>query len=173
MPYGQGDARSDGEEPGGFRVVTGGQTGVDRAGLDSALDGGIPCGGWCPAGRAAEDGPIPAHYPLTETPEPDPAFRTRRNVADADGTLVIVLRYPDKGTRAAIAAARRLGRPCLTVDLSEIDDAAACAQVSGWIAREHIRILNIAGPRESSAPGIYAHARTFLTRLFADLTPRS
>ncbi len=154
---------------GGFKVVTGGQTGVDRAALDAALDGGIPCGGWCPAGRWAEDGPIPAFYPLTELPEADPAFRTRRNVADGDGTLIIVDGAPDRGCRLAGAAARELGRARLTVDLSKTAQDAACAQVAAWIAREHIRTLNIAGPRESNAPGIYCRARAFLTSLFAGL----
>ncbi len=150
-------------------MVTGGQAGVDRAALDAALDGGIPCGGWCPAGRWAEDGPIPAFYPLTETPEADPAFRTRRNAADGDGTLIIVDGAPDRGCRLAGAAARELGRARLTVDLSKTAQDAACAQVAAWIAREQIRILNIAGPRESNAPGIYCRAYEFLTSLFAGL----
>jgi hypothetical protein len=155
----------------GFSVVTGGQTGVDRAALDAALACGIPCGGWCPAGRSAEDGPIPARYPLTETPEADPAFRTRRNVAEADGTLIIVHGAPDQGSRLAQGAARELGRAHLTLDLSRTAPDAACALVAAWIAREGIRTLNIAGPRESNAPGIYCRARPFLTSLFAGLCP--
>ncbi len=158
---------------GGHRVVTGGQTGVDRAALDAALDGGIPCGGWCPAGRWAEDGPIPAHYPLTETTEADPAFRTRRNVADGDGTLIIVHGAPDQGSRFTSAAARELGRAHLMVDLSKTAQDAACARVLAWIKRENIRTLNIAGPRESNAPGIYTRARAFLTELFAGPGRRS
>jgi len=153
----------------GFRVVTGGQTGVDRAALDAALDGGVPCGGWCPAGRWAEDGPIAARYPLIETPETDPAFRTRRNVADGDGTLIIVDSAPDQGSRLACAAARELGRARLTVNLSQTAPDAARARVAAWIARENIRVLNIAGPRESSAPGIYSRAHDLLTSLFAGL----
>ena len=160
-------APQNGLKPDGFNVVTGGQTGVDRAALDAAFDGGIPCGGWCPAGRLAEDGAIPGRYPLAETPEADPAFRTRRNVADGDGTLIIIHGAPDQGTRIAHAAARELGRAHLTVDLSKTAQDAACARAAAWIADEHIRTLNIAGPRESNAPGIYARARAFLTKLFA------
>jgi hypothetical protein len=155
--------------PDKLKIVTGGQTGVDRAALDAALEAGVPCGGWCPAGRAAEDGPIPARYPLAEAPEADPAFRTRRNVADGDGTLIITHGAPDRGTRIAHATAGELGRAHLAVDLSKTDQDTACAEVAAWIAEENIRTLNIAGPRESNAPGIYARTRTFLTKLFADL----
>ena len=73
------------------QIISGGQTGVDRAALDVALDAGLPCGGWCPRGRRAEDGPIVAQYPLMETDSPDYQMRTRRNVEDADATLILTL----------------------------------------------------------------------------------
>ena len=150
-----------------FRVISGGQSGVDRAALDAALGAGIACGGWCPAGRWAEDGPIPTHYPLTETPGADADVRTRANVAECDATLIIVDGAPDPGTRLTQTVARELGRVHLTIDLSKSGDDAACARVLDWLAREEIRTLNIAGPRESNAPGIHARAREFLMSLFA------
>jgi len=154
----------------GLRVVTGGQSGVDRAALDAALDGGVPCGGRCPAGRWAEDGPISARYPLVETPEADPEFRTWRNVVDGDGTLIIIHGGTDPGTRITIAAVRDFGSTYFALDLLKMDNATAVAKVAAWIAQENIRILNIAGPRESNAPGIYARAFAFLTKLYAALT---
>ncbi len=156
-----------------IKVISGGQTGVDRAALDAALDAGIACGGWCPAGRWAEDGPIPARYPLTETPGADPDHRTRANVLGADATLIIVNGMPDQGTRLTRQVARELGRVHLVVDLWKMEDGSqadeiGCARVLAWMTSEKIRILNIAGPRESTTPGIHARARSFLTSLFAD-----
>jgi hypothetical protein len=88
---------------------------VDRAALDVALALGLPVGGWCPKGRRAEDGVIPARYPLVETPEPDYETRTRRNVEDSDGTLILNLGPPDGGTALTAAHARQIGKPCLIV----------------------------------------------------------
>ncbi|MDH3241521.1 MAG: putative molybdenum carrier protein [Alphaproteobacteria bacterium] len=145
-----------------FRVLAGGQTGADRGALDAALDAGVPCGGWCPAGRWAEDGPIAARYPLRETPETDPLVRTRRNVADADGTLVLTLGAPDAGTQATVDAAEDLGRPWLEIDLSAMADEAAALKIAAWIGQVPIRTLNVAGPRESKAPGLRDRVRHVL-----------
>src|SRR5512134_3746342 len=101
------------------RVVSGGQTGVDRAALDAALALGLPCGGWCPRGRRAEDGAIPLHYPLRETPTARYPQRTEWNVRDSDGTLILTRGRPRGGTAYTISVARRLGRPLLVVDLAE------------------------------------------------------
>ena len=144
------------------KLVSGGQTGVDRAALDVALASGMPCGGWCPKGRLAEDGPIPARYPLTETPSADYAQRTEWNVRDSDATLVL-LRGPARGgTRATVDFARVLGRPCRTVVLGR---APAVAATTVWLGRHNVRVLNVAGPRESARPGIYAEARAYLESL--------
>src|SRR5204862_1053873 len=89
------------------RVVSGGQTGVDRAALDVALGLGLPCGGWCPKGRRAEDGPLPERYPLRETPWSGYPQRTQWNVRDSDGTLVLLNGEPDRGTRLTIELAAR------------------------------------------------------------------
>jgi hypothetical protein len=144
------------------RVVSGGQTGVDRGALDAAIALGIEHGGWCPRGRLAEDGLIPAKYRLTETESPDYPVRTERNVLDSDGTLIL---YRDRmmgGTELTLRLARRHGKPCLTVSLDEDTEG----EVRRWMADQQIEILNVAGPRESSAPGITGQARRFLEKLF-------
>ena len=141
------------------RIVSGGQTGVDRAALDAALGLGLPCGGWCPRGRKAEDGPIDTRYPLAETPSDDYAERTEWNVRDADGTLVLTRGEPSGGTAFTIATARRLRRPLLVLDLDRDPDPAL---VRRWVAEKRIAVLNVAGPRESQRPGVHAEARRFL-----------
>lgn len=147
------------------RIVSGGQTGVDRAALDVALDLDIPCGGWVPRGRRAEDGRIAAHYPVRETIEAAYAVRTRRNVRDSDGTLILTRGRPTGGTALTIAAAAKLGRPCRVVDLDRTPQPAA---VRTWLRSVPIRTLNVAGPRESTSPGIYAAAVSFLRAVLSD-----
>ena len=143
-------------------VVSGGQTGVDRAALDAAQAVGLAVGGWCPAGRWAEDGPIPPRYPLRETASSDPAVRTRLNVRDADATLVLTLGPPMGGTALTIELAGALGRTHRVVDLDADPQLGALA---AWLRRGDVRVLNVAGPRESEAPGVYARA----VELLADL----
>ena len=149
-----------------FRIVSGGQTGVDRAALDAAMSLGIPCGGWCPRGRRAEDGPIPDRYPLTETKSAKYAVRTRRNVRDSEGTLILAIGEPTGGTELTVDIATRRNRPCLVVSLNEEPEAAAVAE---WIAANRITALNVAGPRESTAPGVHATAVKFLVALLSAL----
>jgi len=144
---------------GPVEIVSGGQTGVDRAALDVALALGLACGGWCPRGRRAEDGPLPARYPLRETPSASYPERTEWNVRDSDGTLVLHRGRLRGGTALTVRLARRQGRPAMTVDLAAAPSAPA---VRDWIARERIRRLNVAGPRESEHPGIHAQATQFL-----------
>ena len=147
-----------------LRIVSGGQTGVDRAALDAALELGLACGGWCPKGRWAEDGEIPARYPLTETLSNDPAQRTRANVAESDATLVLTDGEPTDGTRLAMSAAGDLNKPCLCVDFTV---GADIERVRAWIDETGAACLNIAGPRESNAPGIYEMAHGFLVMALA------
>src|SRR5207244_8064617 len=122
--------------------VSGGQTGVDRAALDVALELGISSGGWCPKGRRAEDGPIPERYPLAETPWAGYPQRTEWNVRDSDGTLVLVDGEPDRGTRLTIELAARKRKPCLVVNLTERPDPAA---VRVWADDHRAQVLNVAG----------------------------
>lgn len=145
------------------KLVTGGQTGVDRAALDAALALGLSVGGWCPKGRRAEDGIIAARYPLRETPSEEYAQRTAWNVRDSDGTLILHAGTLSGGTALTVVEAHRLGKPVHDVCL---DRDAVIEPVVEWLRARHIRVLNVAGPRESEAPGIYGIARAFLERLF-------
>lgn len=132
---------------------------MDRAALDAAIDLGIPCGGWCPRGRRAEDGRIPDRYPLQEASSPDYQVRTRLNVEDSDGTLVITAGSPKGGTALTLKLARKFRKPFLLVDLTRKTDPSAVWQ---WINETHVRILNVAGPREGESAGIFEKALAFL-----------
>jgi hypothetical protein len=149
--------------PGRLRVVSGGQSGVDRAALDAAMALGLAVGGWCPAGRGAEDGIIPECYPLTETPGRDHGERTAWNVRDSDATLILHRGPLAGGTRLTAEMARRLGRPLLCRDLTGRPDRE---DVLRWLWLNRVACLNCAGPRESEAPGIGRQAGDFLDGLF-------
>jgi len=144
------------------KIISGGQTGVDRAALDVALELGIPCGGWCPKGHRAEDGRIPLRYPLEETTSNIYPQRTEWNVRDSDGTLVLTIGRPEGGTALTIDLARRQKKPYLVVKLNDDPNVGA---VQKWVHEHQIRLLNVAGPRESEKPGIYSKAAEFLRHL--------
>ena len=155
------DAHADRSDTLPLVVVSGGQTGVDRAALDAALAAGLRVGGWCPRGRRAEDGRVPARYPLRETASADYAVRTRLNVRDADATLILAPQPLSGGTALTREAAHALGRP-VRVCAPEPDEVAGAA---AWVRRLGPAALNVAGPRESEVPGIYAQARAWLAAL--------
>jgi len=148
-------------------VVSGGQTGVDRAALDAALSLGIPCGGWCPDGRLAEDGPIPPRYPLVELAGADYLRRTRQNVIDSDGTLVVTIGPPSGGTARTIEFCREFGRPMLKVDAAQATIEQAAHEARRFVIEHDIRRLNVAGPRASGAPGAYDFAFALLRRMLS------
>ena len=134
-----------------------------RSALDAAMARGLPVGGWCPKGRRAEDGVIDPRYPLIETPSEEYAQRTAWNVRDSDGTLVLLSDQPSPGTNLTVEEANALGRALLLVDLSAYPEGG---DVLGWVAANGIQVLNVAGPRESEAPGVYKPARTYLEDIF-------
>lgn len=144
------------------RIVSGGQTGVDRAALDVAMQLGLEHGGWCPAGRRAEDGEIPARYRLRETPEAEYHFRTERNIQDSDATLILTRGPMRGGTELTYRLTHKHGRPCLVVDLRR---PPAAEVLRRWLANQHVAVLNVAGPRESQAPGIAAQAKAWLAQV--------
>jgi hypothetical protein len=151
-----------------IRIVSGGQTGVDRAALDVALELGTDCGGWVPAGRGAEDGRIPHRYPnLREADAAEPAVRTRLNVRDSDATLLVTRGVPAGGSALTRELAGEIGRPLLHVDLARLSRSDAAAAVRSWLDHTRPGTLNVAGPRESEAPGIYGAARALLSEALA------
>ncbi|MDA0658136.1 MAG: putative molybdenum carrier protein [Planctomycetota bacterium] len=144
-------------------IVSGGQTGVDRAALDVALKLNIAHGGWCPLGRRAEDGRIAGRYQLQETDERDYSVRTERNVIDSDATLILYRTKLSGGTEFTYRMTCKHHRPCLAVDLTRESNPQV---VRDWLATQEIEVLNVAGPRERTSPGVYAMAERFLYQVF-------
>ena len=158
-----------------WKIVSGGQTGVDRAGLVAAMSFSIATGGWMPCGRLAEDGVVPeGFYTLKESPSGGFRERTRMNVVDSDATLILVDTLPLTGGTAYTADyAVKNGHPCKVVRLS---DADAVTQIRDWMLslEDSVRsgqddgiVLNVAGPRESGSPGIFERAKKTLLEVFA------
>ena len=150
-----------------LKIVSGGQTGVDRAALDFALAQNIPHGGWCPKGRRAEDGQISNRYQLQESDARDYAVRTEQNVIDSDATLILFRDKLTGGTRLTQYLASKHARPQMRIDLQQADSPQqleiAKASISDWLCEHQIKVLNVAGPRESSNPGIHQQTIEFLT----------
>ena len=136
------------------KIISGGQTGADRGGLDAAMDLGIPHGGACPKGRRAEDGVIPGKYKLSETRSTRYAERTEKNVLASEATVVFTYGPPEGGSALTLALARRHGKPFLHVDLEKLDEKAAVRALQAWIREHDVAILNVAGSRESKAAGL-------------------
>lgn len=147
-------------------IVTGGQSGADRAAMDVAIDLGLPLRGWCPKDRWSEAGRIEERYPLQETNSPDPAVRTEMNVVDSDGTLVLTLGTAKDGTPLTEQCAVKHGRPLLVFEIGADPSEADVKRFRAWIDKHSIRILNVAGPRESHRPGaVYARTKLWLEAL--------
>ncbi|UJR32490.1 hypothetical protein I4U23_019952 [Adineta vaga] len=152
------------------KVVSGGQTGVDRSALDVAIEMNFPYGGWCPRGRIAEDGTIdPVKYAnLAETSTNRYPQRTEMNVRDSDGTLIIFRGNENTmsaGTKLTTRMAEKHHKPLFIVNLDEKNESSKENQVCEWIIANKIEILNVAGPREETTPGIYKHAEGFFRKV--------
>jgi hypothetical protein len=143
------------------KIISGGQTGVERAALDIALEQGIPCGGWCLKGRIVEDGLIDSRYPLRETNSNYLWVRTERNVHISDGTLILTWGPPTGGTALTLKLAQDYKKPYMVIDLR---GEGASANIRKWAKIHQIQVLNVAGPRESKFPGIYEEAKKYLGR---------
>ena len=148
------------------RIISGAQTGADRAALDAALACGIECGGWVPKGRLAEDGVIPDRYPnLRETPTRAYETRTRWNVRDSDATLILSHGPLSGGSEFTQSVAHETGRPVLHVDLVRLSGDDAIAAIRAWLAPLGGHTLNVAGPRASNDPAIHEETRAIIVAL--------
>ena len=160
-----------------MRIISGGQTGVDRAALDLAIELGVAWGGWCPKGGWAEDFPVPpgllGKYPhLKETPGAHPLQRTEWNVRDSDATLIVTGSsglQPSIGTTRAHEFAHKHGKPVCVVDAT---DAQAAQRAAAWLEKQEKRFgpdmaLGVGGPRESESPGIYVQAKQLLKAIIS------
>ena len=162
-----------------LKIISGGQTGADRAALDAAMAAGIEVGGWCPRDRRSEDGSVPEKYPLKETAARSYAVRTEWNVRDSDGTLILVLDELSSGTRLTADAAKSHGKPLHIEHLArparpglmtaENPVEEQVDSVVEWIRRHKIRVLNVAGPRGSSSKHIYPKALVFMELVLSRL----
>ena len=150
-------------------IISGGQTGADRGGLDAAERLRIPRSGWCPKGRRAEDGVIPPDYPLKETTSASYADRTERNVRWADGTVVFTFGTPTGGSALTLRVAERHRKPHLHLDLGALQPEEAVARLRDWLAAEEVRVLNVAGSREGNAAGIRKIVDRIVTEAFENL----
>jgi Circularly permutated YpsA SLOG family len=153
------------------RIVSGGQTGVDRAALDAALAAGLACGGWVTWDRMAEDGRIPDKYPLTPLPDGGYRQRTRLNVVDSDGTAIVFYETLKGGTRLTRNLCALLKRPHVLIDARQVTEPTAAAELIGQFIEEHgIQILNVAGPRLSGWKEGYAFALTVMEEVLLPST---
>ena len=137
------------------RIISGGQTGADRAALDFAIKMEIPHGGWIPKGRLAEDGPLPSKYHLKEMRTKIYPKRTEKNVVDSDGTLIVSHGRLTGGSQYTMDMAIMHGKPWLHINLNETSTLEAAQKVIDWVLSNRIETLNVAGPRASKDPKIY------------------
>jgi hypothetical protein len=146
------------------KIVSGGQTGVDRAALDAGLYLKIEIGGWCPKGRLSEDGKIPDQYPLQETKSPAYPARTAANIKDSDGTLILYWGKMSGGTTLTFDLAFKMKKPCFAFNMEK---PVSKEKVMKWIKDFQIYTLNIAGPRGSRSPKIYTDSLEKIKELFS------
>ena len=152
------------------RIVSGGQTGVDRGALNAAMAAGLSAGGWCPQGRRAEDGRVPDIYPVNELESRRYRDRTERNVRDSDATLILSQNSAlSGGTALTRTLAAKHGKPFLVFPIATGIDPQP---VVDWVRKEGVTVLNVAGPRESEEPGIQALSEAFVASVLTRLQER-
>lgn len=150
-----------------MKVISGGQTGVDRAALDIALKHGTDCGGWCPTGRLDEFGRIPDRYPVQEMEQGSFRERTLQNVKNSDGTAIICSGAPRGGTEFTVQCCRQLKRPHILIDAAKISAEDAAQSIVDFVRERKIDILNVAGPRQTEWTDGYDYAHRVL-EMFLD-----
>lgn len=148
------------------KIISGGQTGVDQAALDAAINLGIPHGGWVPKGRKTEDGPLPDKYTMKETPTASYSQRTEQNVINSDGTLIISRGSLTEGSEYTRKMSMKHNRPWLNIELNKNSKFHAAEIVVTWIIENNIKVLNVAGPRASKDPEIYVDALNLIESVY-------
>jgi hypothetical protein len=138
-----------------MKIISGGQTGVDRAALDAALKHHLQCGGWCPDGRLDEFGRIPEHYPVRELSGAGPAERTRQNVIDSEATIIMYEKQLRSGTEFTVQCCEEYRRPHLLIDAAKTSTDVAAKLISEFVRQRNVGTLNVAGPRQSDWSGGY------------------
>ena len=157
------------------KIISGGQTGADRGGLDAAIKLDIPHSGWCPKGISAEDSVIPSRYKLTETSSPDTSVRTEQNVIDSDITVIFTYGQPAGGSKSTAEFAKKHGRPWMHIDLKEPNDEKLAQEIIAYFNNNFQSIgannapanfvVNVAGSRESNAPGIHERVKEIMLQV--------
>jgi hypothetical protein len=147
-----------------LQIVSGGQTGVDRAALDAAMQLGVPAGGWCPEGRMAEDGVIPDRYPLRELKGGGYPERTRKNVVNSDGTVIIYFEVISDGTELTRRYCVTESKPHLLIDGTKVNEAEAAKQIRRFVQQYGIGTLNVAGPRAGKNDKAYHYTHDALVK---------
>jgi len=146
------------------KIISGGQTGADRAALDAALEAGFPLGGYCPIDRKAEDGKIDTKYPMTETGK-DYRTRTKKNVGESDGTAVFYSSSIHGGTELTLLFCIKLKKPYRLIDINLAGEKSAATALLNFITDNNIETLNVAGPRLSSCPAIYPYVKKVISQI--------
>lgn len=146
------------------KIISGGQTGADRAALDAALETGFPCGGYCPKDRMAEDGPIDVRYPLIEI-KGGYSQRTRKNVVESDGTVIFYEGRPSGGTEQTLLFCIRTGKPYKLIDIEAMLTDHASQMILQFITQHRLSVINIAGPRASNCPVMYDFVKKTIGRI--------
>ena len=154
------------------KIISGGQTGADRAALDFAIKRGIPHGGWIPKGRKAEDGTLPEKYDLQEMPTGSYSKRTEKNVLDSDGTLIVSHGLLTGGSALTTGFAKQHRKPWIHIDLKTTPYPEAARMIQEWVGRNGITVLNVAGARASKDPMIYQATMDVLDAAFMGEAPK-